>query len=133
MTDDDYGGDATELLETYGECLMLLLYFDLLIILVDFLMKYIVIGRRRGLVGIEKRYVRSCSLVRAGEAGTGKSCLLHHFTHNSCMSILPKPLMSKARGNSGLIAQRHSVYISSQRPLSTHYRRRVFKSDGETG
>ncbi|KAI0682689.1 ras-domain-containing protein [Cytidiella melzeri] len=40
----DYGGDATELLETY-----------------DVLMKYIIIG----------------------EAGTGKSCLLHHFTHNS--------------------------------------------------
>ncbi|EIN13784.1 ras-domain-containing protein [Punctularia strigosozonata HHB-11173 SS5] len=44
MAFDDYGSDATELLETY-----------------DFLMKFIIIG----------------------EAGSGKSCLLHHFTHNS--------------------------------------------------
>ncbi|KAH8997269.1 ras-domain-containing protein [Lactarius akahatsu] len=33
----------------------------------DFLMKYIIIG----------------------EAGSGKSCLLHHFTHNSCTRFVP--------------------------------------------
>jgi hypothetical protein len=27
-----------------------------------------------------------------GEAGSGKSCLLHHFTHNSCTRFIPYPV-----------------------------------------
>jgi hypothetical protein len=45
----------------------------------DFLMKYIVIGTLYYL------FLSFGLLTLAiGEAGTGKSCLLHHFTHNSC-------------------------------------------------
>jgi len=53
----------------------------------DFLMKYIIIGAFPPLVLAfppEKH--------TPGEAGTGKSCLLHHFIHNSCMcDVLSAP------------------------------------------
>ncbi|OCB90099.1 ras-domain-containing protein [Sanghuangporus baumii] len=68
MPFDDDGGDdganATELVETYGAWRIALLAVSLGYskhVLADFLLKFIIIG----------------------EAGTGKSCLLHHFTHNA--------------------------------------------------
>lgn len=30
-------------------------------------------------------------ILSLGEAGTGKSCLLHHFTHNTCTPFVPPP------------------------------------------
>ncbi|KAG5352268.1 hypothetical protein C0989_003016 [Termitomyces sp. Mn162] len=56
--------EATELLETY-----------------DFLMKYIIIGTVFQYL-LSVRITQTKATI-SGEAGTGKSCLLHHFTHNS--------------------------------------------------
>lgn len=84
MAINDYEADATELLETYG-MLEVLLYFEpnsTISLLQDFLMKYIIIGG----CGISSQaFVHETHYFSyEGEAGTGKSCLLHHFTHNSC-------------------------------------------------
>jgi len=46
----------------------------------DFLLKFIVIGMLYTL----KRGLEAQRCICAGEAGTGKSCLLHYFMHNSC-------------------------------------------------
>ena len=85
MPSNEYDAEATELLETYGWCHIsrCLLIFDFELKLADFLMKYIIIGT---LLLVGKVLAKTLTLI--GEAGTGKSCLLHHFTHNSCSSSM---------------------------------------------
>lgn len=109
MALDDYEADATELLETYGT-LPVSVNFCSTNISPDFLMKYIVIG----LSFSELRGI-SCSFPIPGEAGAGKSCLLHQFTHNSCLFPV--------RGRVSIEIDRHF----SQRAFTTYYRRRVLQ------
>lgn len=75
----------------------------------DFLMKYIVIGEISDMV-INSLGHSTQRFVGLGEAGTGKSCLLHHFTHNSCSS-------------SGFLFLRQYLKMSySQRSFATYDR-----------
>jgi hypothetical protein len=82
---DDYSAEATELVETYGSFLLshsAFTYGPLL----DFLMKYIIIGSSQSSVYLLPHIILE---LPTGEAGSGKSCLLHHFTHNSCTRFIP--------------------------------------------
>ena len=82
MPDDD--NEATEMVEAYGQRLETVPppAHDGLssVSFTDFLLKFIVIGW--------KMYLCIYCIYRlvffSGEAGTGKSCLLHHFIQNSC-------------------------------------------------
>ena len=84
MPSNEYDAEATELLETYGAISLQLTVSGFELIFADFLMKYIIIGIYC-LFTTSRCF--STTLVLIGEAGTGKSCLLHHFTHNSCSSM----------------------------------------------
>ena len=76
---NDYDLEATELLETYGEDPYTFCSLGTNTYFLDFLMKYIIIGTRiPAYIGIPNPQ----SIL--GEAGTGKTCLLHQFTHNNC-------------------------------------------------
>ena len=85
MPDDD--NEATEMVEAYGQRLETALprAHDGLsrVQFADFLLKFIVIGWKTYL-RIYCIYRLVYSLLLSGEAGTGKSCLLHHFIQNSC-------------------------------------------------
>lgn len=78
---DDYTAEATELVETYGSSAPSLLVCKLNFS-PDFLMKYIIIGSLS--LSTCPWYSFHRKELPTGEAGTGKSCLLHHFTNNSC-------------------------------------------------
>jgi hypothetical protein len=111
MAIHDYDIDATELLETYGWC-----HFVVWLALLelngcsDFLMKYIIIGlwcRSKAL-----SCLTNSTGPLTGEAGTGKSCLLHHFTHNSCECLLVNHIQVVLSG----------MAVRSQRSFATYHR-----------
>lgn len=81
---DDFSAEATELVETYGWFLPIGSAFTQVRPFLDFLMKYIIIGSSRTTVYL-LLYILKLPI---GEAGSGKSCLLHHFTHNSCTRFI---------------------------------------------
>lgn len=82
MALDEFDVDATELLETYG------LFSDP--VELDScsstfrLLNEVHYHRCVALTG--NSCFRARLIALSGEAGTGKSCLLHHFTHNACLS-----------------------------------------------
>lgn len=84
MAFSDHDEDATELIETYGASSGYGPYNQQLSSCASPRLPYEI-----------HRYWSVCSLGfnpilnrTIGEAGSGKSCLLHHFTHNSCWSTL---------------------------------------------
>lgn len=85
MPDED--NEATEMVEAYGQrpaiappCAHAGLPG---VQFADFLLKFIIIGWRSS-IRIYYIYRLGSSRLPTGEAGTGKSCLLHHFIQNSC-------------------------------------------------
>jgi len=83
MPDDD--NEATEMVEAYGERLETPPAHDGLssVQFADFLLKFIIIGWKTSFC-IYCIYRPDSSRLLTGEAGAGKSCLLHHFIQNSC-------------------------------------------------
>ena len=77
MSMNDYDADATELLETYGMFLLDLFSLEL----TRHRFSHEIHNHWCDLSTLLSPWIQSIVL---GEAGTGKSCLLHHFTHNSC-------------------------------------------------
>lgn len=85
MPDDD--NEATEMVEAYGQRLHTTRPPTQArlssVQLADFLLKFIIIGWKTSFY-IYCIYRLCSSRLLTGEAGAGKSCLLHHFIQNSC-------------------------------------------------
>ena len=80
MPSNEYDAEATELLETYGAPRGLSrtsLEYSHSFTRLPYEVHY-------NRCGSPLRITRPLAYLLTGEAGTGKSCLLHHFTHNSC-------------------------------------------------